>query len=152
MKRVDIPPTETDGSEPLVRITDRVPRITRLYHGVAAFQAGLRALQGYGLKGRYGPEEVEDVLTSLRVTGTNARVTGDHGWSEWRRTVELTPPQAEIAHVAAQTMLAEAIRFAHQEEAFGADGELGPPATGYEEWKIIAAALAPPSPPETPAP
>jgi len=158
MKRVDIPATETKGGESLVQIVSSSPDMHRLFGGIAAYEAGLRALLGYGVQIDRDPKELPLILDRMRDTMTDVEIPDNLLGPRIHKSVELSLEQANLVHIVAQTMVSEAIRTANLDEAFVREGtdhrregtDHRPPYSWHETpldaWQRFETALTPPTP------
>jgi hypothetical protein len=150
MKRVEVPATETESGEPLVWIVSNPTDMRRLRSGIAAYEATLRKLLGYGVPSDRDPDALVALQGRISETLTEVEAKG-RSLPQAKNRVELSPEQADLVYIVAQTMVAQATETGNLAEALAREGtDHRPPYSWHETpldaWQRFETALTPPTP------
>jgi|GEM_PF-5853430 len=145
MRRIDFNPAPPEAVPTTVQISATPAEITRLLHGVTAFDARLRALRSYGVETLHDPDAVRNLGAIM--LGALVRDTPRDGLPQ-EETVTINSDQAALLHHVAVAMSYEACAEASTRKALAWDGV---PRESREDphpaqiWAGFALELAPPA-------
>ena len=150
MKRVEVSAQESQTGEVAVQIIAEHDDISRLVNGVAAYQAFLLKMIGYGVRCDQNPDAVQELLNVIAEKAQDIEVVVEgYDSPQIHLGVELSPEQASIAHTVVRTMLAQAVETGYLSMAMAWQGSDDRSSHGWHEspqraWERFEAALAPP--------